>query len=134
MTLELMLAFGVASVLPRCISRRSLPVIRLSAGLPAKSRVLPSPSTLCFMSKDPECLSLLTLLQLSVCFVLGRDRSRSSGSGRQVPFKRLDEHDMNISHKVSRLQAVMLGSKGIISLPLLTGGDLDDPAAPFLSD
>lgn len=54
LTLELMLAFGVASVLSRYISRRSLLVICFSVGLPAKSRVLASPSTLWFMFKDPR--------------------------------------------------------------------------------
>lgn len=64
--LELMLAFGVAGVLARYISRRSLLVICFSAGLPAKSRVSLSPSTPWLMFKDRNGLSHLSWLRLSI--------------------------------------------------------------------
>lgn len=64
--LELMLALGVADVLARYISRRSLLVICFSDGLPAKSRVRLSPSTPWLMFKDRKGLSHLTLLRLSI--------------------------------------------------------------------
>lgn len=95
--LALMLAFGVASVLSCYISRRPLLVICFSVRLPAKSRVLPSPSTLWIMFRDPECLSHMPSLQLSVSFVCTEDYSSSSGSVCQLPMNRFvptDDRDV----------------------------------------